>query len=225
MNEFSNVIQVPFKEIYNKEFYLKGKWASDYFKNLNPIVLELGCGKGEYTLALAKLFPSKNFIGIDIKGARMWVGAKKANAENISNIAFLRTRIELIESFFAKNEINEVWITFPDPQLKSKRAKKRLTSASYLNKYKNFLQSNGIINLKTDSKELFDYTYKLLEYNDLEIVENTEDLYSSNLLDEIKSIKTHYENLFTEKGKKITFLKFKIQTDMQISELPTDETS
>lgn len=223
MENLPNVIQVPFNIVYNKEFDLRGKWRQEFFKNNNPLVLELGCGKGEYTIGLAKQFLNKNFIGVDIKGSRMWVGAKKAFNEKIQNAAFLRTRIELIDSFFAHGEIDEIWLTFPDPQIKPKRAKKRLTSAVFLTKYRKFLKNNGVIHLKTDSLLLFDYTRNLLKHNLLQIVDETSDLYSSEFADNIRSIQTHYESLFINKGEKITYLKFHIYSQNNIIELPDEE--
>lgn len=217
---FSNVIQPNFEEIFQKDYSLKNNWNSTYWKNENPIVLELGCGKGEYTVALAEKFPQKNFIGIDIKGARFWRGAKTAIEKGFANVAFLRTRIEFISSFFGKNEIDEIWITFPDPQLREKRAKKRLTSPRFLNMYLNILNPNAVVNLKTDSKELFDYTKALLEYNNHEIIIATDDLYNSTYCTEDLSIKTHYESYYLTQGKKITYLQFKITHESV--DLPTE---
>lgn len=217
---FSNVIQPNFEEIFQKDYSLKNNWNSTYWKNENPIVLELGCGKGEYTVALAEKFPQKNFIGIDIKGARFWRGAKTAIEKGFANVAFLRTRIEFISSFFGKNEIDEIWITFPDPQLREKRAKKRLTSPRFLNMYLNMLKPNAVVNLKTDSKELFDYTKALLEYNNHEIIIATDDLYNSTYCTEDLSIKTHYESYYLTQGKKITYLQFKITHESV--DLPTE---
>ena len=155
---FKCMVQPEFDDIFHKDHPLKGKWHSDFFHNDNPIILELGCGRGEYTVALAERNPDKNYIGIDIKGARMWRGAKTATERGMSNVGFVRTRIEFIRSFFAEGEIAEIWITFPDPQLKSRRAKKRLTSPLFLADYKRMLEETGVINLKTDSKHLFNYT-------------------------------------------------------------------
>ena len=220
METLPNVIQVPFNEALKTKFQFKGIWKQGFFKKNNPLVLELGCGKGEYTVGLAKRFPEKNFLGVDIKGSRMWVGAKKAFNEKISNVAFLRTRIELIDSFFAHSEVDEIWLTFPDPQVKPQRPKKRLTSSEFLTKYRKFLKNDGCIHLKTDSFLLFDYTRKLLNYNSLQIVSETNDLYSSEFADDIRSIQTHYESLFVEKGEKITYLKFNIYSQNKIIELP-----
>lgn len=208
MKNMSHVLEPDMKEIFNVDYRLKGKWGSEFFKNNAPIVLELGCGKGEYTNELARMYPEKNFIGIDIKGARMWRGAKTALEENIRNNAFLRTRIEWISSFFDKDEISEIWITFPDPQLKERRAKKRLTGTFFLNMYKNMLQPGGRVHLKTDSWELYDYTRQVLDYNSSETILNYDDIYSLENIDPILTVKTHYEKLFLKEGKKITYLQF-----------------
>lgn len=210
MEDFPNVIQPHLKEILNKDHALKGKWGNSHFKNNNPLVLELGCGRGEYTLGLAKMYPNINFIGIDIKGARLWRGAKNALNENLSNVAFLRTRIEFIKSFFEPGEVDEIWLTFPDPQLKRRRKNKRLTNASFLSSYIEFLKPGGIIHLKTDSHELFEYTIELLEYNKVEILEAIDNLYSGEYKDDILSIKTYYEQKFLEQGINITYLKFQL---------------
>ena len=210
MEDFPNVIQPQLKEILNKDHALKGKWGNSHFLNNNPLVLELGCGRGEYTLGLAKMYPNINFIGIDIKGARLWRGAKNALNENLSNVAFLRTRIEFIKSFFEPGEVDEIWLTFPDPQLKRRRKNKRLTNASFLNSYLEFLKPVGLIHLKTDSHELFEYTVDLLEYNKVEILEAIDNLYSGEYKDDILSIKTYYEQKFIEQGINITYLKFQL---------------
>lgn len=207
---FSNVFQPTFDEVFRKNYRLKGKWRNEYFKNENPIVLELGCGKGEYTVNLAKKFPEKNFIGIDVKGARLWRGAKTAIEDAMSNIAFIRTKIEIIESFFAPNEVNEIWITFPDPQLKTRRTKKRLTSSRFLNSYIAFITNDATINLKTDSQELHEYTKKVLAYNKIPYEVSTNDLYKSNYADDVLTIKTFYESKFLEQGKKITYIRFRL---------------
>ena len=223
MEGFNNVVQPAFEEVFRKDHMLKGRWKAEFFKNPNPLVLELGCGKGEYTIGMAKKFPGKNFLGIDIKGARMWKGAKEAFQNNINNAGFLRTRIELIGSFFAKDEVNEIWITFPDPQLKKRRNKKRLTGARFLNSYMDFLAEGGTVHLKTDSAELFDYTNALLKHNGFTASISTGDLYSSDLPDELLSIKTHYEKLFLEKGKKITYTRFSLQPGKPMIELPGED--
>ena len=219
LRTFSNVHEFLFTE-RETDFKLKGKWNAEYFKNNNPIVLELGCGKGEYSNGLAEKYPGKNFIGIDIKGARIWRGSKSAQEKNLSNVAFLRTQIEFVESCFEKEEVSEIWITFPDPQ--PNKEKKRLTHPVFLNRYKNILQRRGIVHLKTDSAELYGFTLETIGSplavsnseggKAIELLCATNDLYGdvNNLpwKDEVTAIKTHYEKLFTAKGKKITYMKF-----------------
>jgi tRNA (guanine-N7-)-methyltransferase len=221
MKSFSNVLQPVFYEVYQKDFRLKGKWNRDFFGNDNPIILELGCGKGEYTVELANRFKDINYIGVDIKGARIWKGAKKALAETIKNVAFLRTRIELINSFFDTDEIDEIWITFPDPQPKNK--KKRLTSGRFLNSYQKFLKQNGIIHLKTDNEILYNYTMKMIRHNKMEVDYFTENLYDSCDENDILSVKTYYENKFLEQGLKIYYLRFKLNNKSVIEEISENE--
>lgn len=205
---FGNVIQ-PSREDIFQGFKLKGNW-SGYFNNKNPIVLELGCGKGEYTLALAKRNPTINFIGIDIKGARFWRGAKTAIEENLNNVAFLRTQIELIDLCFAKNEVHEIWITFPDPQIKFKRTKHRLTNPDFLKKYQHILVPEGVVHLKSDSEFLFGYTLGLLQQNNHEIVYAHHSIYNNAYApEEATLVKTFYENQFLKHGKAITYIKFR----------------
>ncbi|SIP99594.1 tRNA (guanine-N(7)-)-methyltransferase [Chryseobacterium sp. RU37D] len=208
-----NVIQPTREEALNG-FELKGKWRSAFFKNEYPIVLELGCGKGEYSVGLAKTFREKNFIGIDIKGARFWFGAKEAVESGINNVAFLRSQIELVDSFFGDNEVDEIWITFPDPQIKYKRTKHRLTHPDFLNRYKKFLKPGGIVHLKTDSEFLHGYTLGLLQGLGYEILTAHHDIYGALEYDpkteHLRDIKTYYEELFSAKGKTITYIKFKI---------------
>lgn len=207
---FKNVIQPKRDAISNGTFEFKGSWDK-YFKNTNPIVLELGCGKGEYTIALARKNPNKNFIGIDIKGARFWRGAKTALEENLDNVAFLRTQIELVDQLFAKNEIAEIWITFPDPQIKYKRTKHRMTNQSFLNKYKTILKPEGFVNLKTDSEFMHGYTLGLLQGLDLEIVYANHDVYKNEgSPEDVLKIQTFYENQYLENGKPITYIKFRV---------------
>lgn len=205
---FKNLVQPEFDEMFRKDYKLKGHWHSDFFGNNNPIVLELGCGRGEYTVNLAERFPDKNFLGIDIKGARMWRGAKTATENNIANAGFLRTRIEFINSFFAKDEVAEIWITFPDPQLKKDRIKKRLTSPEFLTYYSDFLASGGSVNLKTDSQHLHEYTKAVAECNDLGVEGCCNDIYGTGFADDVLSIKTRYESLFLAEGLPITYLRF-----------------
>ena len=204
---YPNMFQVPLDELKEHQFKLKGKWNADFFKNENPIVLELGCGKGEYTIGLAERYPDKNFIGVDIKGARMWKGCKESNERQMPNVAFLRTRIEFINFFFAESEVSEIWVTFPDPQLK--KPNKRLTCERMLSLYRQIAIPTAKYHLKTDSKELYDYTKdEVLFPEKYNILASTDDLYASALFGEVKEIKTHYEQLFSEKGKKITYLSF-----------------
>lgn len=220
MDTFSNVIQPPFDDIFGKDFYLKGNWNQRVFNNDNPLVLELGCGKGEYTVELARKYPYRNFIGVDIKGARIWRGARTALTEGLSNVRFLRTRIEFINSFFSGNEVSEIWVTFPDPQLKKKR--KRLTSSGFLKRYARFLINNGLVHLKTDNRILYQYTLSLVQLNNFNIRYYTDDLYNSGITDEILGIKTFYEKGFLEQGMKITYLCFNLPNEKEIQE-PADE--
>lgn len=208
---FSHVIEPGRDELLEGKFPLKGKWKS-FFNNDNPIVLELGCGKGEYTIGLAKLDRSRNFIGIDIKGARLWRGAKTALEENLGNVAFVRTQIELIDLIFAENEVDEIWITFPDPQLKYKRTKHRLTNKVFLDKYKFILKDKGAINLKTDSEFMHGYTLGLLHGLDCEVLYANHDIYKNEgSPKEVMDIKTYYEKQYLEKEKPITYIKFTVQ--------------
>lgn len=215
---FNHVIEPDAKGHITESHPLKGKWKNDFFNNQHPIVLELGCGKGEYSVGLAKLFPEKNFIGIDIKGARIWRGAKTSFEEKMTNIAFLRTRIELINSFFDKDEVDEIWITFPDPQMKKRRAKKRLTSPVFLSMYQKFLKNEGLINLKTDSRFLYQYTQAVVRANGLKIFKNTSDLYNENWTDKILSIQTHYEQLHIDDGDTINYIAFYLKHDQKLQE-------
>ncbi len=215
---FYNVLQPKFDEVFKKDFHLKGIWKSSFFNNNNPITLELGCGKGEYTVGLAKRFPDRNFIGVDIKGSRIWKGAKEALENNLKNVCFIRTRIELISSFFAKDEVEEIWFTFPDPQLK--KPLKRLTSSRFLNNYSNFLIENAWINLKTDNTVLFEYTRLLTEYNNLEIDIAIDNVYESGETDDILSIKTFYEKEWLSQGLQSHYIRFKHNRDKKIEEVP-----
>ncbi|MFV0365932.1 MAG: tRNA (guanosine(46)-N7)-methyltransferase TrmB [Mangrovibacterium sp.] len=208
MDTFAHVIQAPMHNPWQDDHEMKGQWNKSFFKNDKPIVLELGCGKGEYAVSLAKKIPEKNFIGIDIKGSRMWKGAKDAFTEGIDNVGFLRTSIEIVHKFFAKDEVSEIWITFPDPQMKSTR--KRLTATNFMAKYREFLKPDGIINLKCDSNFQYQYTLEMVKANALEIVANTNDLYHSDLLNDILSIQTFYEKQWRERGIDIKYLAFKL---------------
>ncbi len=208
---FSNVIQPTRETLLNNDFKFKGRWREMYFKNEHPIVLELGCGKGEYTLALAERSPKINFIGIDIKGARFWRGAKTALETGLSNVAFLRMQIELIASAFKKHEVDQIWITFPDPQIKYKRTKHRLTNQSFLDLYKDILKPEGLVHLKTDSEFMHGYTLGLLQGLGLEIMYSNHDIYKSRESPElVRAVQTFYESQYLEKGKPITYLKFKL---------------
>ncbi|MDD3859098.1 MAG: tRNA (guanosine(46)-N7)-methyltransferase TrmB [Bacteroidales bacterium] len=205
------------------DFYLKSKWNSNYFKNENPIILELGCGKGEYTVELSKKNPDKNYIGVDIKGARMWKGATEAINNGITNTAFVRTFIEFIEYCFAKNEISEIWITFPDPQLgPKKRIRKRLTSSAFLSRYQKILKHNGIINLKTDDDVLFAYTKAVISLNNLQIIAETNNLYDSDYFTDVLAIKTFYEKIWNKEGKTIKYISFRLPDDISLKE-PVNE--
>lgn len=207
MESFPHVVQVPYSNIKNEDFYLKGKWAKDFFNNQNQLVLELGCGKGEYSVGLAQKNIQKNFIGVDIKGARLWKGAKQVEELGLKNVGFLRTNIEIIEQFFGKNEVDEIWLTFPDPQMKKTR--KRLTSTTFLNKYKNFLKPGGMIHLKTDSNFQYSYTREMVKLNGFEMLAETENLYESEILNETLQIKTFYERQWLDRGITIKYMAFK----------------
>ena len=209
-----NVFQ-PTRDEALDHYPLKGKWRTEVFKNQNPIVLELGCGKGEYSVGLAKSFPNKNFIGIDIKGARFWFGAKEAVEKNLNNVAFLRTQIELVDCFFDHDEVDEIWITFPDPQIKYRRTKHRMTHPDFLDRYKKILKKDGIVHLKTDSEFLHGYTLGLLQGQGHEIISAHHDIYGAPEYEPgtplLREIKTYYEGLFSAKGKTITYIKFRIK--------------
>lgn len=208
---FANVFQPKRDELVSGTFSLKGHWNSSFFKNDNPLVLELGCGKGEYSIGLAKKYPNKNFIGIDIKGARFWRGAKTAVEESISNVAFLRTQIELIEFAFAKDEIDEIWITFPDPQIKYKRTKHRMTNIEFLERYKKILKPDGIMNLKTDSEFMHGYTLGLLHGAGHEVLYANHNVYKQEgSPEEVTGIQTFYEQQYLDQNKPITYIRFKI---------------
>ena len=225
---FKCMVQPEFDEIFNKSYKLKGNWGKEFFGNDNPIVLELGCGRGEYTFNLAKQSPDVNFIGIDIKGARMWRGAKSATEDNMTNIAFLRTRIEFINSFFGEGEISEIWITFPDPQLKKTRVKKRLTGHLFLEMYSKFLKPDGKINLKTDCLHLHQYTAAVCEQNKLNVDFCCDNIYNNPKIDKdsaLLTIQTTYEEKFLKQGMDITYIKFDLggKTEFVEAEFPADE--
>lgn len=223
LNSFSIVFQPGLDEIIRGSFRLKRKWHQEYFRNDNPLILELGCGKGEYTVSLAENYPMKNFIGVDIKGARIWTGARYATDHDLKNVAFIRTRIEFIGSFFGRNEIDEIWLTFPDPQLKRKRHRKRLTAPAFLDIYRHFLKEDGIIHLKTDNRELFQYTKDLADRNNFKIHSITENLYASEISGAAREIKTYYENQYLDKGMNIFYLLFSFNHDRKIKESPAGQ--
>ncbi|POS01221.1 tRNA (guanine-N(7)-)-methyltransferase [Flavobacterium croceum DSM 17960] len=209
---FNNVIQPTREEVVSGSFPYKGKWNSDFFKNNNPIVVELGCGKGEYTIGLAQRNPNINYIGIDVKGARFWRGAKTSQEENLHNVAFIRTQIELITDIFAKNELDEIWITFPDPQIKYKRTKHRMTNSDFLQLYKKILKPNGVVNLKTDSEFMHGYTLGLLHGEGHEVIYANHNVYKNEgAPSEVIDIQTFYEKQYLEIDKAITYIKFKIK--------------
>ena len=209
---FSNVVQPSREELTGGDYPLKGNWNKEFFKNEQPIVLELGCGKGEYSVALAKANPQKNFIGIDIKGARFWRGAKTALEESLDNVGFVRTQIELIDRLFAEGEVDEIWITFPDPQIKYKRTKHRLTNTEFLQKYKKILKKDGVVNLKTDSEFMHGYTLGLLHGEGHEVLHANHDVYKNTYSPkEVTGIQTFYEKQYLEQGKPITYIQFKIK--------------
>jgi tRNA (guanine-N7-)-methyltransferase len=209
---FENVIQPLRSEIVDEEFQFKGKWKRDFFKNDKPLILELGCGKGEYTLGLAERNKDCNYLGIDIKGARFWKGAKTALEGDLSNVGFLRTQIELVDQVFAKGEVDGIWITFPDPQIKWKRTKHRMTNPEFLKKYKHILSEEGIIHLKTDSEFMHGYTLGILEGLGHDILYAHHNIYVNHEApEEVVGIQTFYEQQYLDKNKSITYLKFRLK--------------
>ena len=222
---FRCMVQPEFDEIFGKDHPLKGHWRSDFFGNDNPIVLELGCGRGEYTVGLAAAHPEVNYIGVDIKGARMWRGAKTATEQEMANVAFLRTRIEFIGSFFAPGEVDQIWITFPDPQMNKRRVNKRLTAPGFLERYAQFLRPDGIIHLKTDSGHLHNYTRAVLEANGIVPTACCDDIYGKGIADARLSIKTTYETRFLAEGLPITYLQWSPggRTSFTAPDFPADE--
>ncbi|MBQ8159041.1 MAG: tRNA (guanosine(46)-N7)-methyltransferase TrmB [Prevotella sp.] len=220
MDTYENVFQYPYSVVEHVPFEMRGHWHEQYFKNQNPIVLELGCGKGEYTVELAKLHPDMNFIGVDIKGARMWTGATQALREGLKNVAFLRTNIEIIERFFAEDEVQEIWLTFSDPQMKNPR--KRLTSTYFMERYRRFLVDGGIVHLKTDSNFLFTYTKYMVEKNALPVEIMTTDLYhvcsDSVATKEAAAIQTYYESMWIARGLNIKYMKFRLPRTVALEE-------
>ena len=221
MAKYENVFQYPYSVMEHVPFDLTGSWREKYFHNNNPIVLELGCGKGEYTVGLARMFPDVNFIGVDIKGARMWTGATQALQEGLGNVAFLRTHIEIIDRFFAPGEVDEIWLTFSDPQMKNPR--KRLTSTFFLERYRRFLKEGGIIHLKTDSNFLFTYTTYMVERNGLPVDFRTEDLYHDsrsvmNVEEATLSVQTYYEQMWMARGLNIKYMRWHLPHSTSLEE-------
>lgn len=214
INFFSNVVQPELRHPVN-EFYLRGKWSSDFFCNDLPIILEIGCGKGEYTVGLARTYPTNNYIGIDIKGDRIWTGAREALEEGLHNAAFLRIQAERLVHTFAREEVSGIWLTFPDPQLRESRRKKRLTSPQFLARYARILRRGSPIHLKTDNKVLFDYTLEVIREGSHKLHFATGDLYRDTVPDEplIQQVRTYYENKFLEQGLPICYLKFSLSDD------------
>lgn len=208
---FKCLVQPPMEEVFHRDHPLKGNWGKEIFGNDAPVVLELGCGKGEYTIALAEKYPDRNFIGVDIKGARLWKGAKYATVNHLPNVAFLRTRIEFIGSLFGPDEVSEIWLTFSDPQ--PKKPNKRLSSKVFNDIYSRFLVKGGIIHLKTDSVLLYESTLEVVKENGYVLLEANDDIYGSGLADadELLQVKTFYESQFLAKGMKITYLKYRLQ--------------
>lgn len=216
MREYPHVFEYPYSVADNVPFPMKGHWGETFFKNDRPIVLELGCGRGEYTVGLGRLFPEKNFIGVDIKGARMWTGATESLQAGMTNVAFLRTQIEIIDRFFAEGEISEIWLTFSDPQMK--KATKRLTSTYFMERYRRFLTDRGLVHLKTDSNFMFTYTKYMIEHNHLPVEVMTEDLYHSGMADEILSIRTYYEQQWLDRGLDIKYIRFRLPHEGTLTE-------
>ena len=235
METYENVFQYPYSVVEHVPFEMKGHWHEQYFKNENPIVLELGCGKGEYTVELAKLYPQMNFIGVDIKGARLWKGAKEATEEKMGNVAFLRTRIEFIDAFFGPGEVSQIWLTFSDPQLRGSE-NARLTSPLFLQRYSHFLVPDGIVHLKTDSRFLYEYTQSVIRANRLEVLASGVDIYNAPLvissdagggvekslqdLDAVFEVQTFYETMFLKMGLPITYLAFRLRRPDLLEDTP-----
>jgi tRNA (guanine-N7-)-methyltransferase len=213
---FRNVLEYP--------LHMQGKWSS-FFHNNHPVTLELACGKGEYAVGLGRMHPERNFLGIDLKGNRIWVGAKKALEENLNNVAFVRSQIDKIDQYFEKGEVAEIWITFPDPQLRTSRAKKRLTHPHFLRLYQKFLKKDGAIHLKTDSPDLYHFTKLVINFHGLELIEDNDDVYTNDIIPEELKIRTYYEGLDIAKSKKIYYLQFRLpeerlkENDEQLKEL------
>ena len=225
MARYPHVFEYPYSVVDDVPFVMRGRWREEFFHNANPVVLELGCGRGEYTVGLAEMFPEKNFIGVDIKGARMWTGATDSLQRGMKNVAFLRTNIEIIDRFFAPGEVQEVWLTFSDPQMK--KATKRLTSTYFLERYRRFLTDGGLVHVKTDSNFLYTYTRLLIEANHLPVEVMTDDLYHSGQADEILSIRTYYEQQWLARGINIKYIRFRLPQEGTLVEpdveIPLDD--
>ena len=214
ISEFDNLLQPSYKEVISG-FKLKGKWHIDWFKNQNPLILELGCGKGEYTVGLAEINKNRNYIGMDIKGARLWRGCNIATQKGLDHVAFIRTHIELIDHIYDKDEVKEIWITFPDPQLKKRTIKKRLTSPVFLNRYRNILQKDNIIHIKTDNIDFFDYTLEMISFNQHDLLFSTNDLNGTGIEDNIPHFTTFYEEKWLEDGCDIHYLRFRLERERE----------
>ena len=225
MARYPHVFEYPYSVVDDVPFAMRGRWREEFFHNANPVVLELGCGRGEYTVGLAEMFPEKNFIGVDIKGARMWTGATDSLQRGMTNVAFLRTNIEIIDRFFAPGEVQEVWLTFSDPQMK--KATKRLTSTYFMERYRRFLTDGGLVHVKTDSNFLYTYTRLLIEANHLPVEVMTDDLYHSGQADEILSIRTYYEQQWLARGINIKYIRFRLPQEGTLVEpdveIPLDD--
>lgn len=222
LSVLERVFQPPFEEVFQQDYPLKGNWVGEVFGNDHPLVLELGCGKGEYSIGLARNNPDRNYMGLDIKGARLWTGAKTAQIEDMKNVGFLRTRIDFINSFFDRDEVDEIWVTFPDPQEKKRRWKKRLSGARFLNMYRAFLKDGGKVHLKTDNYRLYRDTLELVQFNHLEVERHSADVYSEDWQDEVVAIQTYYEKRFLSEGFKINYLCFSLPSGKEIIALPDD---
>lgn len=222
LSVLERVFQPPFEEVFQHDYPLKGNWGGEVFGNDHPLVLELGCGKGEYSIGLARNNPDRNYLGLDIKGARLWTGAKTAQLEDMKNVGFLRTRIDFINSFFDRDEVDEIWVTFPDPQEKKRRWKKRLSGARFLNMYRAFLKDGGKVHLKTDNHGLYRDTLELVQFNQLKVERHSADVYSEDWQDEVVAIQTYYEKRFLSEGIKINYLCFSLPSGKEIIALPDD---
>ena len=216
MREYPNVVEHHFSIADATPFPMRGNWGKEFFGNDNPIVIELGCGRGEYTVGLARRYPDKNFIGVDIKGARMWTGATEAIRDGLKNVGFLRTNIEIIDHFFASGEVSEIWLTFPDPQMK--KHTKRLTSSLFLQRYRNIMLPDGIVHLKSDSNFMFTYTRYITEVNKLPVVSCIEDIYADGEAVEPLDIKTYYEQQWLSRGINIKYISFRLPAEGELVE-------